>query len=267
MSERVLAASRKDDSFIRGTPLREFGDGGGVDAGVLADVEGLEVEAVGADFEEEGIDEEVGEAVAAVVDEAVAEDGEVAEEIGGAGVGRRARGWAGAGRWIGAWQPRRIMMQERSRRERLVGEAIFEGVLAGGAELGEVGAEERFELGGDGDLLGGAAELLEDVLQAAAVVAEEQGVGHGEGVAGGLRGDEGVAVAVATDPGAEADELGEGGRDRGRRRTRLRGRWRLRSRGRGGCRRGWTRSSRVPCGSRRGRWGGRCGRRRSARGR
>jgi hypothetical protein len=38
-----------------------------VDAGVLADVEGLEVEAVGADFEEQGIDEEVGEALAAVV--------------------------------------------------------------------------------------------------------------------------------------------------------------------------------------------------------
>ena len=35
---------------------------------------------------------------------------------------------------------------------------------------------------------------------------------HGEGVAGGLRGDEGVAVAVAADPGAEGDELGEFGR-------------------------------------------------------
>ena len=85
-----------------------------------------------------------------------------------------------------------------------VGEALFEGGLAGGAELGEVAVEQRGEFGGDGDLLGGAAELLEDVLQAAAVVGEEQRVGHGEGFARGLRGDEGVAVAVAADPGAEA---------------------------------------------------------------
>ncbi len=88
-------------------------------------------------------------------------------------------------------------------------EALFEGGLSGGAELGEVFLEECFDLVGDGDLLGGAAELLEDVLQAAAVVGEQEIVGHGEGFAGGLRGDEGVAVAVAADPGAEADELGE----------------------------------------------------------
>ena len=36
--------------------LRELGDGGGVDAGVLADVERLQVEAVGADFEQERVD-------------------------------------------------------------------------------------------------------------------------------------------------------------------------------------------------------------------
>ncbi len=181
-----------------------------MDAGVLADVEGLEVEAVGADFEEERVDEEVGEALAAVLDEAVAEDGEIAEEIGGAGVGHE----RGVGRERDAGLRRGAQAHHDAGEEQagaLVGEALFEGVLAGGAELGEVGVEEGFDLGGDGDLLGGAAELLEDVLQAAAVVAEEQGVGHGEGVAGGLRGDEGVAVAVATDPGAEADELGECG--------------------------------------------------------
>ncbi len=41
----------------------ELGECGGVDAGVLADVEGLEVQAVGADFEQEGVDQERGEAV------------------------------------------------------------------------------------------------------------------------------------------------------------------------------------------------------------
>ena len=74
----------------------DLSDGGGVDAGVLADVEGLEVEAVGADLEEERVDEQLGEAVAAVLEEAVAEDGEVGEEVGGAGVGASA-GWVASG--------------------------------------------------------------------------------------------------------------------------------------------------------------------------
>ena len=58
--------------------------------------------------------------------------------------------------------------------------------------------------------------MVEDVLQAAAVVGEQQGAGHGERLARGLRGDEGIAVAVAADPGAEADELGELGEWRAR---------------------------------------------------
>ncbi len=86
-------------------------------------------------------------------------------------------------------------------------EALFEGVLAGGAQLREVAIEQRGEFGGDGNLLGGAGQLLEDVLQAAAIVGQQQRVRHGEGFARGLRGDEGIAVAVAADPGAEADEL------------------------------------------------------------
>ena len=51
--------------------------------------------------------------------------------------------------------------------------------------------------------------MLEYVLQAAAVVGEQEIVSHGEGFAGGLWCDEGVAVAVAADPRAEADKLGE----------------------------------------------------------
>ncbi len=86
-------------------------------------------------------------------------------------------------------------------------EAFFESGLAGGAKLREVAFEQSGELGGDRDLLGGARQLLEDVLQAAAVVGEKQRVGHGEGFAGGLRSNEGIAVAVATDPGAEANQL------------------------------------------------------------
>jgi hypothetical protein len=42
-------------------------------------------------------------------------------------------------------------------------------------------------------------------LQASAVVAEEEVVRHREGFAGGFWGDEGIAIAVAADPGTEAD--------------------------------------------------------------
>ena len=53
--------------------------------------------------------------------------------------------------------------------------------------------------------------MVEDVLQAVTVVAEEQVTRHGERFAGGFGRDEGIAIAVAADPGAEADELGEFG--------------------------------------------------------
>ena len=45
------------DSLADGWPCGDFGDGGGVDAGVLADVEGLQVQAVGADLEQQRVDE------------------------------------------------------------------------------------------------------------------------------------------------------------------------------------------------------------------
>ena len=79
-------------------------------------------------------------------------------------------------------------------------EALFEGVLAGGAKLREVAFEQSGEFGGDRDLLGRARQLFKDVLQAAAVVGEEKRVGHREGFASGLWSDERIAVAVAADP-------------------------------------------------------------------
>ena len=104
------------DRGVVWAPVGDLGDGGGVDAGVLADVERLEVEAVGADLEQERVDEHAGEAAAVVLEEAGAEDGEVAEEVGGAGVGAE----SGVGRERDAGlcggPPRRIMMQPMSRR-------------------------------------------------------------------------------------------------------------------------------------------------------
>jgi hypothetical protein len=92
------------------------------------------------------------------------------EEIGGAGVGlERGVGWEWDARLGCRPEPHHDAGEQQA--GALVGETFFEGVLAGGAELGEVGAEESFDLGGDGRLLGGTAELLEDVLEAAAVVA------------------------------------------------------------------------------------------------
>ena len=151
----------------------EFGDGGGVDFGVLADVEGLEVETVGADFEQERIDKQLGKAVAVVGEQRVTQNGEIAEEVGGAGVGLE-RG--GAGEWDGGLRCSAETHHDAGdeEAEAFLAEALgqrFDGAwLVGGAEFGEVAVEEGFELGRDGDLLGGAAELLEDVLQTTAVV-------------------------------------------------------------------------------------------------
>ncbi len=79
-------------------------------------------------------------------------------------------------------------------------EPLFEGVLTGRAKLREVALKKSGQLGGDRNLLRGTCELFEDVLQSSPVVDEEKRMSHREGVAGGLRGDEGIAVAVATDP-------------------------------------------------------------------
>ncbi len=185
-----------------------------MDAGVLANVERLEVEAVGADLEEKWIDEEFGEPMALVLFEAVAQDGEVGEELGGAGVGCEGSGAVDVGRGRGAFAEAGHHAGDEEA-DALVGEAADEGVLGGGgagdADFVEVAVEERGESWGDGDLLGGAAELLEGVVEAAEVVADDEIAGHGEGGGGGFGGDEGVAVAIAADPGAEGDEQGEVG--------------------------------------------------------
>ena len=135
-----------------------------MDAGVLANIELVEVEAVGADFEDEGVDEELGEAVAAVLLEALAEGGEVGEEVGGAGVaGERGR-WGVGGGVRALAEASHHAGDEQA--DGLVGEALDELALgcagAGAADFVEVTLEEGGELGGDGDLLGGAGELLED---------------------------------------------------------------------------------------------------------
>ena len=97
-------------------PGGDLGDGGGVDAGVLADVERLQVQAVGADLHQQRVDEHLGEAMAAVFVQRVAEGGEIAEEIGGAGVGRERGVRRERERRTAASPPRRIMMQAMSRR-------------------------------------------------------------------------------------------------------------------------------------------------------
>ena len=54
-----------------------------MDAGVLADVEGVQVESEGADEQDERVDESLGEAEAVVFGEAAAQDFEVVLELGG----------------------------------------------------------------------------------------------------------------------------------------------------------------------------------------
>ncbi len=194
-----------------GTRLRglgDFGDSGGVDAGVLANVEGLQVKAVGADLQQQRVEQHPGEAAAVVLDQAGTDDAEVADELRGAGVrlergvGRQRDGHVGR-----AAEAHHDAADEQA--DGLVGDAIFERGLAGFAELDQVAFEDGGELGRDGHEAVGAGELVEDVLQTAAVVGEQQAAGHGERFAGGFGRDEGIAVAVAADPGTEADQLGQ----------------------------------------------------------
>ncbi len=64
----VTQGGRQSERLIGldGSPGRDLGDGGGVDAGVLTDIERLQMEAVGADLHQERVDEHLGEAVAVV---------------------------------------------------------------------------------------------------------------------------------------------------------------------------------------------------------
>ena len=166
------------------------------------------MEAVGADLEQQRVDERLREAAATVLDKAGVQDGEVGDELRSAGVGLQRR--AGRGRYGDLRRSAKAHHDAADEQaDGLEGEAGLELGLAGGAQLLHVAIEERGQLGRDGDLLGGTGELVGDVLQAAAVVCEEQAVGHGERGARGAGRDEGIAVAVSADPGAEGDERGQ----------------------------------------------------------
>ena len=64
-------------------PGGDFVDRGGVDAGVLADIERMQVQAKGADGEKKRIYIEFGEAMAVVFSEGLAEESEVLLKLGG----------------------------------------------------------------------------------------------------------------------------------------------------------------------------------------
>ena len=91
------------------------------------------------------------------------------EKIGGARIGRQ-RGIGGKrnGRLRRSAEAHHDAGDEQA--DGLVGKPLFEGVLAGRAKLREIAFEQSGQLGRDRNLLGGAGELLEDVLQSAAIV-------------------------------------------------------------------------------------------------
>ena len=157
------------------------------------------MEAVGADLHQERVDQHLGEAVAMMLVQRIAEGGEVGEEFGGASIGCQ----GGVGRDGDGGLRRRPQTHHDAcdqQTDGLVWEPFFKSVLASGAELREVTMQEGGEFGRDRDLLGRTRKLFKDILQASAVVGQDERVGHAEGLARGLGGDEGVAVAVAADP-------------------------------------------------------------------
>ena len=83
-------------------PWGDLCDGGGVHLGVLANVERLQVQAVGANLQQQRIDQHLGEAVAAVLDEGVAQSVR-SESRSAARVYGASAGLAGRERWTEAW--------------------------------------------------------------------------------------------------------------------------------------------------------------------
>ena len=188
-------------------------DGGGVHVRVLADVQRLQVQAVGTDLQQQGVDQHAGKAAATVAHQAGAQHVEVAEEFGGAGVGpqRRIRGQLDGHVGSAAEAHHDAAHQQAGGLE---GDAVFKGGVAGGAKLRQVAFQQQCQFRRDGDEPGRGRELIEDVLQPVAIVRQQQAPRHGQRFAGGFRRDEWVAVAVSADPGAEADQLGHLGEDR-----------------------------------------------------
>ena len=79
-------------------------------------------------------------------------------------------------------------------------EALFERSLADSAKLAEVAFKQCSDLGRDRNLLDGAAELFEDVLETAAVVIQKQVMRHGESITRDICHNKGIPVTVAADP-------------------------------------------------------------------
>ena len=263
----------------------ELGHGGGVDAGVLADVERLQMQAVGAGFEEQRIDQQSCEARAACC------------RRGSGGVWqypREALLLACTARAVWRWRvsrtatqsetaeecalpPRRIMMQAMNSRTDSCGkrstrrssgelgpaarsvvqvlvQALFDSLAETGTCLVELAScsktfcRRRQVVVRRGD--------RRDMASASVVV---------EGVTKGLPSrSPPIQEPKVTSSGRSASSGDFGG---GVVVLRTRGRGGPRRRARAACRRARTRSSRAPCGSRRAPWDARRGRRRSARAR
>ncbi len=187
-------------------PVEHLAEGVVVGVGVLADVHGGELEAEGGQGADGAVHPAVGEEGAAVGAQGFLDDGEVAQEFGGAEVVAAVLvGGALGEALLGVLQ----LLPDAGGLE-AVGLLGVEALVAG-ADLGEpveVGLEgvEEF-LGGAGvsDGVGEEAAQLVDGLQG---VVDAVFVLEDEDVPGHFGGDVGVAVAVAADPGAEGEGAG-----------------------------------------------------------
>ncbi len=176
---------------------------------MLANIERLEMQAEGAHGEQHGVEKQLGEALSVVSGERFAQQQQVFEQGHLRFVVRQRCGGCErkvamhCGWWHAAETQRNTGKLQANRLRR---EAVREGCgVARGTELREVGVEAITQRGRDGRLPGRHGELLEQILQLRKVVVVEQLARHGEGLGGGLGCHERVSVAIATNPGAEAD--------------------------------------------------------------
>ena len=180
-----------------------------VGVGVLADVHGGELQAEGGDGAQGALQAAVGDQAAAVLPQRGLDEGEVVEEFRGAEV-------------VAAGDVRSVAGETVAGVDELLADAGgLEAVGLFGVQALVAGADLREEfqvvLEGGEELVGGAA-VADGVGEGAAQVIDVfEGVGDAvlvledQHVPGDLRGDVGVTVAVAADPGAEGQRAGAGG--------------------------------------------------------
>ncbi len=205
-----------------------FLQGRGVNARVLADVERVQMQAEGAHLQDQRIDQRARDAHAAIRSQRGAQRLQIVDEILHRAVGRQrlrqlvlaARqrvGHHGQSDARSSMRFARFLQRALDARLEADDEAavVLELVLRaedlrlGRVHLRDVGAQALQQRVAHRPLLRAGGEQVDDLVELALVVEQQMAAGQLQRIARDFGRDEGIAVAVAADPRAEAQHLGQ----------------------------------------------------------